>query len=89
MSTIAPPPRRRNPAYPQQTLQYVLTKTAQKLPATLKTGRPQVEYTFQTGTQIGKTLPQVLHSNAAYFYYLLGEGPGDKKVLKFDYATKG
>jgi hypothetical protein len=48
-----------------------------------------MEYTFQTGTQIGKTLPQVLHSNAAYFYYLLGEGPGDKKVWKFDYATKG
>jgi hypothetical protein len=46
----------------------VLTKTAQKLPATLKTGRPKVEYTFQTGTQIGKTLPQVLHSNAAYFW---------------------
>ena len=77
-----------NPAYPQQTLQYVLTKTAQKLPATLKTGRPKVEYTFQTGTQIGKTLPQVLHSNPAYFYYLLGEGPGEKKVWKFDDATK-
>ena len=77
-----------NPAYPQQTLQYVLTKTAEKLPATLKTGRPKVEYTFQTGTQIGKTLPQVLHSNPAYFYYLLGEGPGDKKVWKFDDATK-
>ena len=65
----------------------MLTKTAQKLPATLKTGRPKVEYTFQTGTQIGKTLPQVLHSNAAYFYYLLGEGPGDKKVWKFDDAA--
>jgi hypothetical protein len=77
-----------NPAYQQQTLQYVLTKTAQKLPATLKTGRPKVEYTFQTGTQIGKTLPQVLHSNPAYFYYLLGEGPGEKKVWKFDDATK-
>jgi hypothetical protein len=69
-----------NPAYPQQTLQYVLTKTAKKLPATLKTGRPQVEHTFQTGTHIGRTLPQVLHSNAAYFYYLLGEGPGDKNA---------
>ena len=77
-----------NPAYPQQTLQYVLTKTAEKLPATLKTGRPKVEYTFLTGTQIGRTLPQVLHSNPAYFYYLLGEGPGDKKVWKFDDATK-
>jgi hypothetical protein len=30
----------------------------------------------------------VLHSTAAYFYYLLGEGPGDKKVWKFDDATK-
>jgi hypothetical protein len=77
-----------NPAYPQQTLQHVLTKTAQKLPATLKIGRPQVEYTFRTGTHIGRTLPQVLHSNASYFYYLLGEGPGDKKVWKFDDATK-
>ena len=51
-----------NPAYPQQTLQHVLTKTAQKLPATLKIGRPQVEYTFQTGTHVGKTLRQVLHA---------------------------
>ena len=68
----------------------MLTKTAEKLPATLKIGRPQVEYTFQTGTHIGRTLPQVLHSNASDFYYLLGEGPGDKKVWKFDHddATK-
>jgi hypothetical protein len=77
-----------NPAYPQQTLRYLLTKTAEKLPATLKIGRPPVEYTFQTGAYIGKTLPQVLHSNASYFYYLLGEGPGDKKVWKFDDTTK-
>ncbi len=53
-------------------------------------GRPQVEYTFRTGTHIGRTLPQVLHtgSSASYFYYLLGEGPGDKRVWKFDDATK-
>ena len=63
-------------------------QTAEKLPATLKIGRPQVEYTFQTGTHVGKTLRQVLHSNAAYFYYLLGEGPGEKKVWKFDDSTK-
>jgi hypothetical protein len=66
----------------------VLTKTAQKLPATLKIGRPQVEYTFRTGTHIGRTLPQVLLSNASFFYYLLGAGPGDKKMRKFDDATK-
>ena len=66
----------------------MLTKTVEKLPATLKIGRPQVVYTFQTGTHIGRTLPQVLHSNPAYFYYLLGEGPGDKKMRKFDDATK-
>ena len=63
-------------------------QTAEKLPATLKIGRPQVEYTFHIGTHIGRTLPQVLHSNASYFYYLLGEGPGGKKVWKFDEATK-
>ena len=39
-----------NPSlYKQQTLRYVLTKAAEKLPATMHTGRPSVEYTFRTG----------------------------------------
>ncbi len=63
-------------------------QTTEKLPATLKIGRPQVEYTFQTGTDIGRTLPQVLRSNAAYFYYRDLLGPGDKKAWKFDDASK-
>ena len=48
--------------------------------------------TFQTGAHISnfklKTLPEVLHGDASYFCYLLGEGPGDKELWKFDDATK-